>query len=135
MSMVNLMQASFKEVTFKTCKLLGLHFEHCHTFLMSFSFEGCNLKLASFYGLTLKNTSFKSCNLQEADFGEADFTGSKFMDCDLGQAVFENTNLEKVDLRTAFNFIIDPDNNRIKKAKFSNNSLAGLLTKYDIEIE
>jgi len=43
--------------------------------------------------------------------------------------------LEKVNFLTSYNYSIDPENNRLKKAKFSMNGLAGLLGKYDIEIE
>ena len=50
-------------------------------------------------------------------------------------ATFDNSNLEKVDFTTAFNFSIDPEINRIKKAKFSLAGVLGLLNKYDIIIE
>jgi fluoroquinolone resistance protein len=43
--------------------------------------------------------------------------------------------LEKADLRTAYNYSIDPSINKIKKAKFSLPGVVGLLSKYDIEIE
>ena len=69
------------------------------------------------------------------DFAESDLTGSIFDNCDLARAIFDNTNLVKADFRSAYNFSIDPDNNRIKKAKFSMVGAVGLLVKYDIEIE
>ena len=50
-------------------------------------------------------------------------------------AKFENSILEKADLRTSRNYLIDPELNKIKKAKFSIHGIAGLLAKYDIEIE
>jgi hypothetical protein len=43
--------------------------------------------------------------------------------------------LEKADFRSAFNFSIDPEMNRMKKAKFSRTGVFGLLHKYNIEIE
>jgi hypothetical protein len=49
-------------------------------------------------------------------------------------AVFDNTVLEKADFSTAFNYALDPANNKIKKAKFTTSGLYGLLSKYDIEI-
>jgi fluoroquinolone resistance protein len=58
-----------------------------------------------------------------------------FDNCDLKNAAFDQTILEKADFRTAFNYSIDPDNNKIKKAKFSISGLTGLLEKYNIEIE
>jgi len=55
--------------------------------------------------------------------------------CDLQRTFFNNTNLEGVNFRTSFNYSIDPELTRIKKAKFSLHSIAGLLDKNDIEIE
>jgi hypothetical protein len=50
-------------------------------------------------------------------------------------AKFENTNLEKADFRTAFNYSFNPDLNQIKKAKFAVQGLAGLLLHHQIMIE
>jgi fluoroquinolone resistance protein len=58
-----------------------------------------------------------------------------FDNCDLSKASFDNTILEKADFRTAFNYSINPESNKIKKAKFSVSGIAGLLDKYDIHIE
>jgi len=57
-----------------------------------------------------------------------------FDNCDLSMAVFENTNLEKADFTTSYNYDIDPEKNRMKKAKFSQNGLHGLLLKYDLVV-
>jgi uncharacterized protein YjbI with pentapeptide repeats len=73
--------------------------------------------------------------LKEVDFSECDLTESIFENCDLNSANFDQTILEKADLRTAYNYSIDPEINRIKKAKFSIQSISGLLIKYDIKIE
>jgi uncharacterized protein YjbI with pentapeptide repeats len=135
MSLANIAKASFKSVKFIGCKLLGLHFEHCNSFLFSVSFKDCNLNLASFYRLKLKNTLFENCSLKEVDFNASDLTQSKFLDCDLSDAKFDQSNLEKVDFATAYNYTINPENNRIKKARFSTAGLAGLLTHYDILVE
>jgi uncharacterized protein YjbI with pentapeptide repeats len=98
-------------------------------------FENCVLKLAVFYKLKLKKTRFKNCNLQETEFTEADLTSASFDNCDLQRAIFQKTNLEKVDFRTSFNYSIDPEQNRITKARFSRLGVVGLLDKYRIEIE
>lgn len=135
LSNANLNRTSFKDVTFKNCKLMGLRFEHCNPFLMAMQFENCKLQFSSFYDLSLKNTAFKNCDLQEADFTQTDFTGATFDDCDLGLATFENTTLEKADLRSAYNFSIDPELNKITKARFSTTGLAGLLGRYDIDVD
>jgi uncharacterized protein YjbI with pentapeptide repeats len=102
---------------------------------LSFDFDHCNLSLSSFYGLKLRSTNFKECKLEEVEFSDSDFTNAKFIDCELSRAIFQNTVLENADLRSAHNFSIDPEMNRISKAKFSVEGLAGLLDKYDIKIE
>lgn len=135
LSMVKILNASFRDILFKDCKLLGLHFENCNPFLFSVNFENCILNLSSFYKLPIKKTKFRNCKLQEVDYTECDLTESVFDNSDLSGAKFEHTNLEKVDFRTAYNYSIDPEINRIKKAKFSSLGIAGLLYKYDIEVE
>jgi uncharacterized protein YjbI with pentapeptide repeats len=134
LSMAKVANTAFKEVRFKACKLVGLHFDSCNPFLLGFLFEGCQLNLSSFYRLTIKKTRFLDCSLQEVDFAEADLSQSQFINCDLTGAIFDRTNLEKADFRTSYNYAIDPENNRLKKAKFSLNGVAGLLGKYNIEI-
>jgi uncharacterized protein YjbI with pentapeptide repeats len=93
------------------------------------------LNLSSFYRLKLKGTKFTDCKLEEVDFVEADLTSAVFKNCDLGRAIFDNTLMEKVDLRTSFNFSINPESNHINKGKFSYQNIAGLLDKYNITIE
>jgi uncharacterized protein YjbI with pentapeptide repeats len=115
--------------------MLGLRFETCNEFGLSFSFQGCQLNHSSFYKLSIKKTNFRDTQLQEIDFTEADLTAAIFDNCNLQRATFERTVLEKADLRTSYNYSIDPALNRIKKAKFSLNGVIGLLEKYDIEIE
>jgi uncharacterized protein YjbI with pentapeptide repeats len=84
--------------------------------------------------LKCKKTTFKNCTLHEVDFTESDLTSSVFDNCDFAGALFENTILEKADFTSSFNYSINPDINKIKKAKFSASGVLGLLGKYDIEI-
>ena len=135
LSMATVAQTAFREVQFKACKMLGIRFEDCNDLGFSIRLDECALQHASFYGKKLKSTVFQHCQLQDTDFAHCDLSGSTFADCDLAGALFENTNLEKVDFRTAAHYSIDPDQNRIKKARFSADGLAGLLGKYDIVVE
>jgi uncharacterized protein YjbI with pentapeptide repeats len=73
--------------------------------------------------------------LQEVDFTDCDLSEAVFERCDLERTQFINTNLEKADLRGSWNYSIDPEVNRIKKAKFSLPGITGLLDKYDIMID
>jgi fluoroquinolone resistance protein len=135
LSLSKLTGMALRAVKFKDSKLLGLRFENCSDFLFSVCFDGCNLSLSSFYKKNLKKTRFVNCSLQETDFTGSDLTGSVFDNCDLIRTIFDHTVLEKADFCSSFNYSIDPEMNRIKKARFSLAGIAGLLDKYDIEVE
>jgi uncharacterized protein YjbI with pentapeptide repeats len=99
------------------------------------SFENCNLSHSSFFKTNFRKNLFKNLKLHEVDFTESDLSGSVFDNCDFNRATFENTNLEKSDFRSSFNYSIEPEKNRIRKAIFSLSGIPGLLGKYDIEID
>jgi fluoroquinolone resistance protein len=134
-SLVKLYKTLFRDVEFKDCKMLGMPLYDCNNVLLSAGFDNCILNHSSFFKLNLKKMRFNSSTLIEVDFTEADLTSAIIKNCDLLNAKFENTILEKADLRTSFNYSINPELNRIKKAKFSMPAVIGLLDKYDIEIE
>ena len=115
--------------------MLGLRFDNCNEFGLSFSFDNCLLNHSSFYKTKIKKTVFKNSQLQECDFAESDLTNAVFDNCNLAQAVFDHTILERADFRTSYNYSINPEINRIKKARFSISGVSGLLDKYDIDIE
>jgi len=126
---------SLNEVQFTGCKLLGLIFSNCNDFLFAVNFKNCQLNLASFYQLKMINKVFKDCSLQEVDFTQTNLSKTLFDNCDLSRAIFKQANLEKTDFRTSFNFSIDPELNKMYKAKFSKEHLEGLLGKYGLEVE
>ncbi len=123
-----------RDVFFKDCKMMGFRFDYCSEFLFQVQFEDCAMDYSSFYQLKVPQTTFENCSLKEVDFTGANLTKSKLTNCNLLDAVFDNTLLEHADLTSASNFRIDPENNYIRKAKFSYESLPGLLTKYELDI-
>lgn len=127
--------AGFRDAKFTGCKVLGVDFTRCNKFMFSFSFKECTLDYCTFFGTKLKKTNFARCTLKEVDFSEADLSASVFSDCDLSGTRFVNTILEKADFRTAQNFDIDPNINRMKKARFSALNLIGLLSRYNLDID
>ena len=134
-SLARVRNTTLNDISFLNCKLLGIQFQECNSFLFSVKFGNCVLKMSVFYKLKLKKYTFSNCNLQEADFTDANLSGSIFENCDLQRTVFYNTNLEKADFITSYNYSFDPERNRIKKARFSRLGVTGLLDKYNIEIE
>jgi fluoroquinolone resistance protein len=134
LSLARIEGSSFREQRFISCKMLGLRFDQCSGFGQSFHFEACILDHSSFHKAKISHSVFKNTQLKEVDFTEADMTSAVVEGCDLTGAVFNRTILEKADLRTSVNYTIDPELNRLKKARFSLAELPGLLGKYGIVV-
>ncbi|MDP2103500.1 MAG: hypothetical protein Q8K26_01100 [Candidatus Gracilibacteria bacterium] len=52
-----------------------------------------------------------------------------------GKELFQNSNLTKVNFSGATNYYIDPTQNKLKGAKFSQPEVLSLLAGFGIEIE
>lgn len=135
LSGAKLIQTTFNDVKFLHCKMLGLHFDNCNSFLFTVRFDNCTLDYSSFYTCKMKKTVFTECSLKEADFTDTQLPEASFPGCNLADAKFENSNLEKADLRKAVNYTIDPELNKISKAKFAAPAVYALLARYRISIE
>jgi fluoroquinolone resistance protein len=133
-SMAKLVDTVLHNALFQNCKMLGVHFDICKSFGLSFKFEACILNHSSFYKMNIAKTIFNETELQEVDFVEANLSEAIFSNCNLLNAQFDRTCLEKADLSTAFNYSIDPQSNKINRAQFSRIGLAGLLHKFNIKI-
>jgi fluoroquinolone resistance protein len=131
----NISAVVFRDTNFIKCNLSGIQFDTCNQLLLSFTFNKCKLNMASYYGMKLHRMEFNDCEMIEVDFGNADLTSSTFKNCNLNKAIFENTNLSKSDFRSAINYAIDPEQNKITQAKFSLPEVVGLLSNYNIIIE
>ena len=55
LSLAKLERTAIRDIVFRECKMLGLHFEHCNEFGLAFSFEDCQLDHSSFYSTKIKN--------------------------------------------------------------------------------
>jgi len=126
---------SFQNVLFKNCKLLGVIFATINAFLIDWKFNACRIELCDFGGLDMRNSKFFECAIRETDFINSNLAGSDFGNSDLRSSKFQNTNLEKVNFVGAKNYYIDPTQNKLKKAKFSQPEVLFLLAGFDIEIE
>jgi fluoroquinolone resistance protein len=134
LTMIKVDKASMQQVVFKDCKMLGIDFSLCNGFLFDVRFERCILDFSYFYQRNLKKTKFLYCSLRECNFTACDLTDAVFDNSNLEKAFFNNTLLKGTDFTTAYNFIINPDENKMKKTRFSLDGLPGLLTKHDIII-
>jgi fluoroquinolone resistance protein len=134
LSLAKVSNSVLNEVYFTDCKVTGVQFGECNEFLFTVFFKNCNLSLSSFYNRKLKGCKIESSNLKEVDFTNSDCSALVFSQCDLSGAIFENTNLENADFRSAENYSINPEINKLKKARFTLAGLPGLLEKYQIKI-
>jgi fluoroquinolone resistance protein len=134
LSMIRLSGSTLNDVLFKNCKILGVIFNDTQNFLFSVKFDACILDYASFMDKKMPKTKFTGSSLKETTFSGAILTGSSFDESDLLGAVFNHTDLTEVNFVSAFNYNIDPELNTIKKAVFSSQGLAALLSKYQIKI-
>ncbi|HML65160.1 MAG TPA: pentapeptide repeat-containing protein [Dysgonomonas sp.] len=126
---------TLSDVKFIECKMTGVDFTAINKYSSSFFFEKSLLNYANFVAIKIRKTIFIDCNLQEAYFDNTDISLSVFDKCDLMGASFHETNLEKADFFTSYNFSINPSTNKIKKTIFSENELRGLLAHLDIVIK
>lgn len=126
--------SSLQETIFKECKMLRLRLDTCDQLGLTVRFENCVLDHSSFYQMKLNHTVFLHCSLKEVEFTETDLRNTILDHCDLLNAHFDHSNLERANLSTALNYSINPENNRLRGAKFSLPSVVGLLDTYNIEI-
>lgn len=134
LSMVKFGYIGLDKVHFTGCKMVGADFTTVKDFLFNPKFTDCILDYAAFMKKKNRKGRFDKCSLKGADFSDADLTEALFSQCDLSLAVFMNTLLNGANFTTAHSYTIDPERNSIRKARFSSDGLAGLLTNYGIII-
>ncbi|MFD2933254.1 pentapeptide repeat-containing protein [Spirosoma flavum] len=122
------------DVSFVNCRLAHVDFGSCNAFGFHVNFQECQLDYTVFLNRKLKKAHFTDCSLKEAHFLKCDLTGTVFDQCNLELARFEGNNLTQVDFSSSYNLEINPDDNKVKKARFSLQNLPGLLVKYDLVI-
>jgi len=134
--MAVLADSSFKTCSFTSCTLVGVDFTKTHPPLVfEPKFTDCNLGFSVFSGLKLMKSSFVSCNLEEVDFAEAKMDETNFRNSELTRTIFNHSDLRGCDFRGAHNYTIDPRNNYLKGALFSEPDVLNLLKTLEIRIE
>jgi uncharacterized protein YjbI with pentapeptide repeats len=126
---------AFRTVFFNGCQIVDVNFAMCDKLIFEIHFNKCVLDFSKFYTLKIKGTTFTECSIIAADFMNADLTAVMFDKCDLYRTVFMQSVLSKADFRTSFNYTLDPEKNKIKKAIFSLDGVKGLLAKHDIIVD
>ncbi|HEX8268856.1 MAG TPA: pentapeptide repeat-containing protein [Flavobacterium sp.] len=125
---------AFRSVHFEHCKIKDVNFAMAEKFIFEVHFSNCILDFSKFYALKMNSSSFADCSLVAADFMAADLTGLQFYKCDLYRAEFSKAVANKSDFSTSYNYTIDPEATKIKKAMFNKIEAKGLLYKHEVII-
>jgi uncharacterized protein YjbI with pentapeptide repeats len=124
-----------RNAVFNHCDFSDVNFVMVDSLLFNAEFKDCILDYTKFYTFKLKGTLFSNCSIVAADFMKTDLTGVVFDNCNLHKSVFTDAVANGADFTTSYNFSIDPDKTKLKKAKFSQAGLKGLLDKYEIIVK
>lgn len=135
LSNIKIVNTSFQNIVFEKSKLTGINFSQINTFLFSWSFRNCMIHLCNFNQLDIKESKFIHCTIYETDFINTNLSESDFSESDLQGSKFQNTNLTKVNFFTSINYYIDPVQNKIKWAHFSQYEALSLLRWFEIDIQ
>jgi uncharacterized protein YjbI with pentapeptide repeats len=130
-----LTDVSLRGVWFTKCNFTSVNFAMTDQVIYEFHFKDCLLDYTKFYALKLKKMQFINCSMIAVDFMESDLTEVLFDNCNLRRAVFMDTIANKADFSTSYDYTIDPEKNKLKKAVFSTDGLKGLLEKYNIVVK
>ena len=120
---------------FSGCKWVGVDFGKCSKYQFSAQFVDCILDYAVFDHNTLKKIHFERCSLREVSFNECHLGEAWFDHCTLERAVFTRCNLEGADFRTAMDYALDPQQNRVRQARFALPGVLRLLDPLQIRID
>lgn len=126
---------ALRTVSFEHCQIKEVNFSMCDKLIFDIAFTNCILDFSKFYTLKIKGTAFTNCSLIAVDFMNTDLTEVVFDNCDLYRSEFNKAIANKTDFTTSFNYMIDPEKTKIKKAVFSFPEVKGLLFKHDLLIK
>lgn len=126
---------SLRTVHFNKCKISDVNFAMIDKFIFEIHFKDCILDFSKFYALKMKGFTFTNTSLVAVDFMAADLSEVVFENCDLYRSEFGKANASKTNFKTSFNYTINPESTKIKKAIFSLEGVKGLLYKYDIIVK
>lgn len=125
---------SFDKIEFIDSKIIGVRFDRFRKENLSFNFKNCFLKQCSFNDLQIPETKFIKCSLEGVDFEETNLEGANFRESLFQDCSFENCILKESVFLKAKGFIINPTINNLQKARFSKDSLYGLVKEFGIRV-
>jgi len=138
LSLVQVPESSFSGISFENSKCVGINWAQANWPVTGLGnpirFEKCALSHSTFIGLSLTGIQIADCVAVDVDFREADLSQADFSGTNLSESLFNHTKLSEADLSQARNYLIDPANNELKRARFSLPEAMSLLYNMDIEL-
>ena len=138
LSNAKIRNCTFNEVVFDNCKLIGINWTEIKWPLVQlnspFKFYNANLDDCSFFQLEISELTLQACSAKRVDFRESNLSHSLLIETNFEGALFQATNLESSDFSEAVNYVIDPTQNKIRKAKFTLPDAMNLLLPFEIEV-
>ena len=134
LSLATLKACTFNDVFFDNSKLIGISWSTCQE-PFDVKFDSCNISQNSFHLLDLRQMKFINSLINDTGFEECNLEKALFDKCNLEQTVFISNNLQKANFETSKNYLIDPNQNDIKKAEFSLPEALSFLSLLPIKIK
>lgn len=135
LTMAVLKDVSLRGVQFKDSKLMGVDWSLAGGLTFAVGFENCVLSHGSFIDLRMKKTKFIKCRAHETNFAGVDLSGADFAETDLEGARFVGTDLSGADLSTALNYVINPNDNVLKKTRYSMEAALALASRMGVIVK
>jgi uncharacterized protein YjbI with pentapeptide repeats len=136
LSLAQVSASRFSATQFEDSKLVGIDWTRADWAAARLGepvgFTRCALNHSTFIGLNLKKIEIRDCVATDVDFREADLSQAVFAGTDLDKSLFSGTNLTDADLSGARNYQIVPEDNVLRRAKFSLPEAMSLLYNMDI---
>ncbi len=129
----SVMNVSFKEPLFDSCKLLGINWCEIKR-LDQPKFLNSKLDLSVFSRLKLKKAEFIDCSVIDVDFSESDLSAALFTGSNLSSSNFDGAVILGTDFRNSKDYSIDPRRTKIKGAKFSYPEAISLISILGAEV-
>lgn len=133
LGLVKLTGSRFIDCEFFDCKMIGINWTEVEE-PVKIKIENSKIDYSIFFAMDLRRIEITECEAREVNFENADISKGKFNGTNFISSKFKNTNLSASDFREAMNYDINPEFNKIKKAKFSMPEVMTLLQCFDIEI-
>ena len=129
LTLVDVTDATMHDLTFEACRLQAVDFGALarDPIGISVRFERCDLSLAVFRGVDLRQCGFDGGVAREAAFVEVDLRGVTLAGLDLTGAVIRGCDLRGADLRGSTGYLLSPCDNRVRGLRIDVEGAVGLL--------